>query len=55
VLVAEGVEQAAELGELLRLGALVGQGFHLGRPAPADEVLARLAPDSAGAERFVLT
>ena len=55
VLVAEGVEEAAELGEQLRLGALVGQGFHLGRPGPPDQVLARLVADPDGAERFVLT
>lgn len=34
--VAEGVEDAAELAELRRLGATHAQGFHLARPAPPD-------------------
>jgi diguanylate cyclase (GGDEF)-like protein len=34
VLVAEGVETAAELEVLDRLGVPLAQGFHLGRPAP---------------------
>ncbi len=38
----EGVESAAEADELASIGALVGQGFHFGRPMPADAVLALL-------------
>ena len=34
VLVAEGVETAAELEMLVALGVPYGQGFHLGRPGP---------------------
>jgi EAL domain-containing protein (putative c-di-GMP-specific phosphodiesterase class I) len=47
VLVAEGVEEAGELDELLRLGALVGQGFLLGRPARRGGA-ARLVPEPDG-------
>lgn len=36
VLVAEGVENDAELRTLLALGIPFGQGYRLGRPAPAD-------------------
>ncbi|RMH79774.1 MAG: EAL domain-containing protein [Actinomyces sp.] len=36
--VAEGIEDATQVDELLRLGCGRGQGFHLARPAPADEV-----------------
>lgn len=42
-LVAEGIETEAELEALKRLGVLVGQGYHLGRPAP-------IAPTGTGAE-----
>ena len=35
--VAEGVEHEAELGALRRLGAHLGQGYHLGRPKSLDE------------------
>lgn len=38
-LVAEGIETAEELRELLRLGTHLGQGYHLGRPAPAAQAL----------------
>jgi EAL domain-containing protein (putative c-di-GMP-specific phosphodiesterase class I) len=41
--VAEGIESDAELEELRRLGAHLGQGFHLGRPRPLDEQPALLA------------
>ena len=34
-IVAEGIETAAELETLSRLGVHLGQGYHLGRPAPA--------------------
>jgi diguanylate cyclase (GGDEF)-like protein/PAS domain S-box-containing protein len=33
-IVAEGIETAAQLAALRRLGCTYGQGFHLGRPAP---------------------
>lgn len=36
-LVAEGVETASELAQLLDLGVGLGQGYLLGRPAPPDE------------------
>jgi EAL domain-containing protein (putative c-di-GMP-specific phosphodiesterase class I) len=48
--VGEGVEDAAALEVLRELGCDLGQGFHLGRPAPAEELTALLtggAPTSA--------
>ena len=45
--VAEGIENAAQVGELLRLGCDRGQGFHLARPAPAADLSGRLSDDSA--------
>lgn len=36
-LVAEGVENAAEAGQLVRWGVSAGQGWHFGRPAPLDD------------------
>jgi diguanylate cyclase (GGDEF)-like protein len=39
---AEGVENEKVLEALKRMGKLKGQGYHYGRPEPADEVLARL-------------
>jgi diguanylate cyclase len=42
-LVAEGVEDAATLGLLARLGCDVAQGFVLARPMPVDDFLAWLA------------
>lgn len=41
--VAEGIEDAAQAGELVRLGCTRGQGFHLARPAPAAEVSSLLS------------
>lgn len=38
-LIAEGIETSAELDQLLALGASLGQGYHLARPAPAQHVL----------------
>jgi EAL domain-containing protein (putative c-di-GMP-specific phosphodiesterase class I) len=58
-LVAEGVETAAEHEELLRLGATVGQGYHLGRPDDPAAAFARrpavhdLAPALASGETAV--
>jgi EAL domain-containing protein (putative c-di-GMP-specific phosphodiesterase class I) len=46
-LVAEGVETAAEHEELLRLGATVGQGYHLGRPDDPAVAFARRPPAHA--------
>ena len=36
--VAEGIERSSQLAVLRDLGCPLGQGFHLGRPAPADAV-----------------
>ncbi len=41
--VAEGVEDAEQLAELVALGCPLLQGFHCGRPAPVEQV--RRAPD----------
>jgi EAL domain-containing protein (putative c-di-GMP-specific phosphodiesterase class I) len=43
-LVAEGIEDARELAALQELGVRLGQGFHLGRPAPIRALAPRLAP-----------
>jgi EAL domain-containing protein (putative c-di-GMP-specific phosphodiesterase class I) len=43
-LVAEGIESHAELAALQELGVRLGQGFHLGRPAPVGALWGRLAP-----------
>lgn len=42
-LVAEGIENAAILKTLRQMGQLKGQGYHYGRPEPAEQVLERLA------------
>jgi EAL domain-containing protein (putative c-di-GMP-specific phosphodiesterase class I)/DNA-binding NarL/FixJ family response regulator len=39
-ILAEGIETAAQLEELRRLGVRYGQGFHLGRPRPAQDRVA---------------
>ncbi|HEY0448153.1 putative bifunctional diguanylate cyclase/phosphodiesterase [Actinophytocola sp.] len=39
--VAEWVERASQVDALARLGVRVAQGFHLGKPAPLSELLAR--------------
>ena len=36
--VAEGIETADQLAQLLALGCEYGQGFYLARPAPAEEL-----------------
>ena len=41
MLIAEGVETAGERDTLLRLGVRVGQGYLLGRPAPAERAKRR--------------
>ena len=50
-LVAEGIETAAELAELVRLGAPLGQGYHLARPAAPERPAPAPAPDGAAAAR----
>jgi PAS domain S-box-containing protein len=45
MLIAEGVETDAERETLLRLGVRVGQGYLLGRPAPAADVAAGTGHD----------
>lgn len=42
-LVAEGVETAAQLSALRRLGSGLGQGFHLGRPGSLEVAAAAFA------------
>jgi EAL domain-containing protein (putative c-di-GMP-specific phosphodiesterase class I) len=39
--VGEGIESSAELEALSAVGCALGQGYHLGRPAPADDLQAR--------------
>ncbi|RZU48372.1 diguanylate cyclase (GGDEF)-like protein [Krasilnikovia cinnamomea] len=41
--VAEGIESADQMNRLREMGYRLGQGFHLGRPLPADEVGAIMA------------
>jgi diguanylate cyclase (GGDEF)-like protein len=36
---AEGIETAEQLDRLHQMGVQLGQGFHIGRPAPAEEAL----------------
>lgn len=57
-LVAEGIENGAILKTLRSMGQLKGQGYHYGRPEPAEQVLERLAaldllaPDAPVVEGF---
>jgi diguanylate cyclase (GGDEF)-like protein len=44
VVIVEGVEAQDQVDALLRVGARVAQGYHLGRPAPAAEIEARWGP-----------
>lgn len=44
-IVAEGIETAAELETLRELRVATGQGYHLGRPAPLEAVLAELTAE----------
>jgi EAL domain-containing protein (putative c-di-GMP-specific phosphodiesterase class I) len=39
--IVEGVETAEQEQALLRLGCRIAQGYHLGAPAPPDEIEAR--------------
>jgi len=45
--VAEGIEDATQTGELVRLGCGRGQGFHLARPAMAEDITALLIENRA--------
>jgi EAL domain-containing protein (putative c-di-GMP-specific phosphodiesterase class I) len=45
VVIVEGVETPEQEHELLRLGCRVAQGYHLGAPAPPEEIEARWARD----------
>ena len=45
--IAEGVEQARQAAELLALGCHEAQGYHFGRPAPAEEIGRLLRRDPA--------
>jgi diguanylate cyclase len=47
--VAEGVEDARSLAELVRLKCDLAQGFHLGRPVPPDDLLEQLRAHVAAA------
>jgi predicted signal transduction protein with EAL and GGDEF domain len=47
ILVAEGIETPQQAMLLTRLGCDIGQGYHLGRPVPADELTSRLRSTSA--------
>ena len=47
---AEGIESGEILAALKRVGRLKGQGYHYGRPEPAEEVTKRLAEASLLAE-----
>lgn len=40
IVVAEGIESAVEAAHLRSMGCVYGQGYHLGRPVPADQFLA---------------
>jgi EAL domain-containing protein (putative c-di-GMP-specific phosphodiesterase class I) len=42
--VAEGIESEAQLAGLIKRGAVVGQGYLIARPAPADDVFRRFSP-----------
>lgn len=46
--VAEGVETAEQVDMLLGLGYSTGQGYHFGRPMPAEELQLRLAHVGGG-------
>jgi EAL domain-containing protein (putative c-di-GMP-specific phosphodiesterase class I) len=46
--VAEGIETEAQLAALLKRGAVVGQGYLIARPAPADDISRRFVAASKG-------
>ncbi len=45
MIVAEGIESAVEAAHLRAMGCRAGQGFHLGRPVPADVFLPTAVPE----------
>jgi diguanylate cyclase (GGDEF)-like protein len=49
VVVAEGIERPEQIDQLLELGCRFGQGFYLGRPAPAAELEPLLAREPSPA------
>lgn len=49
--VAEGIEDGPTTAALRKLGGVVGQGYHLGRPAPAAQISTRLADEKSAAAR----
>ena len=51
LMLGEGIETEAELRTLDRLGVVLGQGYLLGRPAPAPAVKARTSRRTRGASR----
>ncbi len=52
-IVAEGVETQAQALRLMDLGCELAQGFHLGRPMPANAILTMLRRSAATASRAV--
>lgn len=46
--IGEGIESEAEADAFTELGVELGQGYHFGRPEPANAITAMLAPDTAG-------
>ncbi|MGH2418068.1 MAG: EAL domain-containing protein, partial [Candidatus Limnocylindria bacterium] len=49
LVVAEGIEQAAQLAQLSSLGIEAGQGFFIGRPGPLELVAPARTAETAGA------
>jgi EAL domain-containing protein (putative c-di-GMP-specific phosphodiesterase class I) len=49
--IAEGVETAEQAAHLRELGGLIGQGYHLGHPLPAEEAEALLGRAERDSER----
>jgi EAL domain-containing protein (putative c-di-GMP-specific phosphodiesterase class I) len=48
-IVAEGIEQYAQLAQLRRLGCPLGQGYWFARPMPVAEATAQLETSAAAA------
>ncbi len=49
--VVEGVETPSQLQALTKLGYTLGQGFHISKPLSAEGIAARLAEETASAQR----
>ena len=47
-IVAEGIETEEQATQLIGLGIRYGQGYHLGRPAPASDWAERMATEASG-------